>query len=81
MSTLWVHSSLSVGIFLIELKNKINNRHLLQNWIKGPLLGRGSFGMVYKGTLTDGTEAAVWMFLIIKDEKPSQQLVTINNSG
>eukprot|EP00754_Rhynchopus_humris_P016749 Rhum_TRINITY_DN14529_c15_g2::Rhum_TRINITY_DN14529_c15_g2_i1::g.97005::m.97005 len=35
------------------------NRGRLLGWQRGQLLGRGSFGMVYQGTLKDGTEAAV----------------------
>eukprot|EP01059_Diplonema_ambulator_P026117 TRINITY_DN4329_c0_g1_i2.p1 TRINITY_DN4329_c0_g1~~TRINITY_DN4329_c0_g1_i2.p1 ORF type:complete len:715 (+),score=197.48 TRINITY_DN4329_c0_g1_i2:128-2272(+) len=35
------------------------NKGRLKGWKKGALLGRGSFGMVYRGTLADGLETAV----------------------
>eukprot|EP01063_Lacrimia_lanifica_P012328 TRINITY_DN1893_c0_g7_i1.p1 TRINITY_DN1893_c0_g7~~TRINITY_DN1893_c0_g7_i1.p1 ORF type:complete len:564 (+),score=194.73 TRINITY_DN1893_c0_g7_i1:90-1781(+) len=41
------------------LKSLFTKTESLENWTKGPILGRGSFGTVYQGLLTTGGFAAV----------------------
>eukprot|EP01064_Diplonema_japonicum_P014779 TRINITY_DN22493_c0_g1_i1.p1 TRINITY_DN22493_c0_g1~~TRINITY_DN22493_c0_g1_i1.p1 ORF type:complete len:870 (+),score=210.52 TRINITY_DN22493_c0_g1_i1:208-2817(+) len=48
------------------------NRNRLKGWKKGALLGRGSFGMVYKGTLTDGMDTAVKIVNLGKGGAPAE---------
>ena len=48
------------------LKTFLNKKEILDGWTKGPLIGRGSFGSVYQGLLTNGGFVAVKQIELLK---------------
>ncbi|KAJ9460135.1 hypothetical protein DIPPA_00467 [Diplonema papillatum] len=48
------------------------NKARLKGWKKTVLLGRGSFGMVYKGELKDGSDCAVKIVSVSKGDAPTE---------